>query len=144
MLESSIIAQSNQRLGMYLNVPIQCGSIYDEFIAQLEACKTGANLGNENISHGCLVQIALTDAQNECIYDQNGQVKRYDLPEEVPVFVPEAIRNSGLGLRPSRKDIVQFLLGLLEETDIPRYWNHLLHSGAVGMGSMGSAEPINL
>ena len=58
MLESSIIAQSNQRLGMYLNVPIQCGSIYDEFIAQLQACKTGANLGNENISHGCLVQVS--------------------------------------------------------------------------------------
>ena len=64
-------------------------------------------------------QIALTDAQNECIYDKNGQVKRYDLPEEIPVFVPEEVRNSGL--RPSRKDIVEFLLGLLEETDIPRY-----------------------
>ena len=61
-------------------------------------------------------QIALTDEQNECIYDKNGQVKRYDLPEEVPVFVPEEIRNSGL--RPSRKEIVQFLLDLLEEEDI--------------------------
>ena len=59
-------------------------------------------------------QISLTDEQNECIYDQNGQVKRYDLPEEVPVFIPEEIRNS----RPSRKEIVQFLLDLLEEEEI--------------------------
>ena len=56
-----------------------------------------------------IFQIALTDEQNECIYDKNGQVKRYDLPEEVPVFLPEEIRNSGP--RPSRKEIVQFLIG---------------------------------
>jgi hypothetical protein len=60
MLESSIIHQSNGKLGMFLNVPNQCGSIYDEFIAQLQACKSGENFGNDNISHGCLVNVSTT------------------------------------------------------------------------------------
>ena len=58
MLDSSVIHQSNGKLGMFLNVPNQCGSIYDEFIAQLQACKSGENLGNDNISHGCLVSVS--------------------------------------------------------------------------------------
>ena len=59
MLDSSVIHQSNGKLGMFLNVPNQCGSIYDEFIAQLQACKSGENLGNDNISHGCLVSVSI-------------------------------------------------------------------------------------
>ena len=61
--------------------------------------------------------MSLTNEQNECIYDENGSVKRYDVPENDPtteIFVPEQIRN-GAGQRPSRKEIVQFLLDLLEE-----------------------------
>ena len=58
MLESSIIHQSNGKLGMFLNVPNQCGSIYDEFIAQLQACKSGENFGNDKIDHGCLVSVS--------------------------------------------------------------------------------------
>lgn len=65
------------------------------------------------------LQIALSDEQNQCIYDENGNVKRYDEVTARPqteIFVPEEIRNSA-NRRPSRKDIVQFLLDLLEEEE---------------------------
>lgn len=58
-MDSSIIHQANGKLGMYLNVPIRCASVYDQFIAQLQACKSGENRGDENITHGCLVQVSL-------------------------------------------------------------------------------------
>lgn len=62
--------------------------------------------------------MTLNAEENECIYDDNGNVKRYDIIEqqrqqEAEIFVPEEIRSG----RPSRKEIVQFLLDLLEEAE---------------------------
>lgn len=62
--------------------------------------------------------MTLNAEENECIYDDNGNVKRYDIIEQQQqrqpeIFVPEEIRSS----RPTRKEIVQFLLDLLEESD---------------------------
>ena len=54
--------------------------------------------------------MSLTEEENLCIYDQDGNVRRYD--EEAQEFELEQVRNSE---RPSRKAIVQFLLDLLEE-----------------------------
>ena len=117
-MDSSVIHQSNGKLGMYLNIPVQCASIYDDFIEQLQRCKDGQGNGDENITHGCLVQVTLNSQQNACIFNDNGSVKRYDLPTAAPEVMEfvEQVRTSGR--RPSRKEIVQFLLDLLEETDI--------------------------
>merc|ERR1711997_478912 len=105
MLDSSVIHQANGKLGMYLNVPIQCASIYDEFIQQLQRCKNGESTGDENITHGCLIQVNLNSEQNACIFNDNGSVKRYDVPTATPEVMEfvEEVRNSGR--RPSRKEI---------------------------------------
>ena len=109
-MDTSVIHQGNGKLGMYLNIPIQCVSVYDQFIAQLQACRNGEFLGDDRLDHGCLVQMSLSDEENQCIYDESGNVRRYD--QEVSEEFEEEIRNSD---RPSRKAIVQFLLDLLEE-----------------------------
>ena len=131
MMDTSVIHQGNGKLGMYLNIPVQCVSVYDQFIAQLQACRNGEFLGDEKLDHGCLVQVSiinfckilgakiqsfnlfqmsLSDEENQCIYDSDGNVRRYE--EEAQEFALEQVRNSQ---RPSRKAIVQFLLDLLEE-----------------------------
>ena len=109
-MDTSVIHQGNGKLGMYLNIPIQCVSVYDQFISQLQACRNGEFLGDDRLDHGCLVQMSLSDEENQCIYDESGNVRRYD--QEVSEEFEEEIRNSD---RPSRKAIVQFLLDLLEE-----------------------------
>ena len=55
-MDSSII-EVNGKLGMYLNVPSQCYTIYDSIIERLEACKSGRNLGHPNLDQGCLIQV---------------------------------------------------------------------------------------
>ena len=56
-MDSSII-EVNGKLGMYLNVPSQCYTIYDSIIERLEACKSGRNLGHPNLDQGCLIQVS--------------------------------------------------------------------------------------
>ena len=60
-LDSSVITQANGKLGMYLNVPTQCTTVYDSIIAKLEACKSGDDLGHPNLESGCLIQVRLGD-----------------------------------------------------------------------------------
>lgn len=116
-MDTSVIHQGNGKLGMYLNIPIQCVSVYDQFIAQLQSCRNGEFLGDERLDHGCLVQMSLSAEENQCIYDDSGNVRRYE-EEASEEFSLEEVRNSE---RPSRKAIVQFLLDLLEEeNDRPR------------------------
>ena len=55
-MESSII-EVNGKLGMYLNIPNQCFTVYDAIIEKLEACKTGLDLGHPSLDQGCLVQV---------------------------------------------------------------------------------------
>ena len=62
----TIVFGNETDFGFFWNIPQYCCSIYDEIIAKLQGCKNG-NLGSENLSHGCLVQINFTDAQKKCI-----------------------------------------------------------------------------
>ena len=55
-MDSSII-ELNGKLGMYLNIPNQCSTVYDAIIEKLEACKTGFDLGHPSLDQGCLVQV---------------------------------------------------------------------------------------
>ena len=55
-MDSSII-ELNGKLGMYLNIPNQCFTVYDAIIEKLEACKTGIDLGHPSLDQGCLVQV---------------------------------------------------------------------------------------
>ena len=77
-MDTSVIHQGNGKLGMYLNIPIQCVSVYDQFIAQLQSCRNGEFLGDERLDHGCLVQMSLSAEENQCIYDDSGNVRRYE------------------------------------------------------------------
>ena len=63
-----------------------------------------------------MLQIDLNEAEHDCVYDEEGRVKQYeklsfsDLEENVRTSQDEN-RNR----RPSRKDIVEFLLELIDE-----------------------------
>ena len=86
-MDSSVIHQSNGKLGMYLNIPIECASIYDDFIAQLQACKDGDDTGDQNITHGCLVQVSATTLP----------------PKIMPKWTVKTLENSGGSLEIVRK-----------------------------------------
>ena len=56
----------------------------------------------------------MNDAQNECVYDEQGFVKQYSEKNKAPLTIP---KNSE-GERPSRKQIVTFLLDLIEKEEM--------------------------
>jgi hypothetical protein len=120
----------DQKLGLYLNIPTHCGSIYNSIIHQLEFCRDGVDLGDPNLDHGCLIQISLDPEQKQCVYDRNGNVRRPDssfggdFQPQTPTFtefntdvVNARLTNPNQERRPTRKEIVDFLLGLLDESE---------------------------
>ena len=45
---------------MYLNIPIQCPTIYEKIIEKLQKCKSGIDLGHPDLGQGCLIEVSNT------------------------------------------------------------------------------------
>ncbi len=49
--------QQTGQIGMYINVPTDCNTVYEAIIDRLNDCKNGVFNGDPNLDHGCLVQV---------------------------------------------------------------------------------------
>merc|ERR1739844_601289 len=99
----------NGKLGMYLNIPYQCSTIYDSIIERLVACKSGENSGHSSLDQGCLVQIDLSDAEHDCVYDEEGRVKQYEKLSFSELEETVRSKKKKKKKKKKRKDIVEFL-----------------------------------
>ena len=60
-------------------------------------------------------QIDLNDAQHQCVYDGDGQVKQYEKLSFDQLEDNIRIQEENRRGRPNRKEIVEFLLELIDE-----------------------------
>ena len=62
-----------------------------------------------------ILQIDLNEAEHDCVYDEEGRVKQYEKLSFSDLEETVRSQDENRNRRPSRKDIVQFLLELIDE-----------------------------